>query len=143
MIVQSNFFIYKYLFFHPSFHPGWPITCLPSYASAAICTLHQLLLLSFNSEINVTEHVVHTGKSEICTKFRQLKAKISPWKCSICGKIIIELILMLWHQIKCPVYYAKDPQVKWPQLLFMFLAVTLVNFFCQRVKERYGLDSCD
>lgn len=28
----------------------------------------------------MTERVAHIGKSEICTKFRQLEAKISPWK---------------------------------------------------------------
>jgi hypothetical protein len=114
-----------------------PVMSLLPYVHFTSCCYCHLI-----QEIKVTEHVAHIGKSEICTKFCQLKAKISPWKCSICGRMIIELILMLWHQIKCPGYSAEDPQVKWPPLLCIFLAMTSVNFCCQRVKESYGLDSC-
>ena len=56
-----------------------------------------LALKGLIQEIKVTEHVAHIGKSEIRTKFRQLKGEISPWKFSICGRVIIQLIIMLWH----------------------------------------------
>jgi len=114
--------------------PSMPLLPYVPFTSYCYCHLMQ--------EIKVTQHVAHIGKSEICTKFCQLKAKIAPWKCSMCWRMIIELILILWQRIKCPLYCTKDPQVQWPPLLCMFLAMTSVNFCCHRVKEWYGLDSC-
>lgn len=121
MIVQTIRFFYLQIFVFP---PIFPSRMAKSLASPAMPLLPYVPFTSYCychliQEIKVTQHVAHIGKSEICTKFRQLKAKISPWKCSICGRMIIELILMFWHHIKCPLYCTKDPQVKCPPLLYV------------------------